>query len=79
MPVIRSEGEVFFRLRLAADAEAQNPGYGDMELELVGVAGSGREIAVGVEGRVPGVAAGGSVIPAVGNAVGQKITAPSFP
>jgi len=67
--------EVLLGAFFAADAEAENLRHGDVEFELVGEVGVGCEVAVGVDGRVPCVAGGGAVVPAVGDSVGEEVAA----
>ena len=70
--------EVAVRTAFAAVAEAHRLRHSDVEFELVGVIGVGREIAVRVDGRGPGASAGGAVVPAVRYAVGKEVAAPQL-
>ena len=75
MPVMRSGRKSAVAAGFAAVAEAHRLRHGDIEFELVGMIGIGREIAIGIDRRIPGAAAGSAAIPAIRYTVGEEVAA----
>lgn len=70
--------EVQLRTFFTADAEAQNLRHGNIEFELVGEVGVGREIAVGIDDSVPRATHCGAVVPAVRDSICEEVATAEF-